>query len=176
MIRRIADIVRLCLRHWLLAALLTSAAMLAIAYGFQYLGGLNPCQMCLWQRYVYFWAMGVSAAGLIVQRTPLGHRLDRVFAAALLVIFLIGVRIAGWHAAIEWKWLPELPTCGGVAGKVTAADLQALLNGPAKPLPSCSEAQWRWLGLSMAGWNVLISFKLAAFSALAALDWKPRRG
>lgn len=176
MTTKLADLVRFCLRHWLAVALAASVAMLATAYAFQYLGGLNPCLMCLWQRHVYFWAIGVSAVGLIVQRTPLGHRFDRLFALALLVVFLAGVRIAGWHAAIEWKWLPPLDKCGGGGGSVSAADLQALLNGPPRPLPSCDEAQWRWLGLSMAGWNVLISLKLAAWSALAALGWTPRRG
>ena len=73
------------------------------------------------------------------------------------------------------KFWPGPATCSGGGGKVTAAAMQDLLNGARLAAPRCDEAAWRFLGLSMAGWNVLISLKMAVWSVLAGLGWEPKR-
>ena len=165
-------LIQFFMRHWLATALLTSIAMLAIAQAFQVFGGLEPCHLCMQQRYVYRAAIGVALVGLVLGRTRVGPRYDFLFGCVLAVVFLVGMGIAIEHAGGEWKWwrLPE--TCTG-GRAVTAEDMQRLLNGAKFSEPRCDVAAWRFLGLSMAGWNVLISLKLAFWSAVFAYQrWK----
>ena len=161
-------LIQTTLRHWLVLALITSAAMLAIAHGFQTFGGLEPCTLCLRQREVYWVALALSAGGVVVSHIPRLERFTRVFGAALALVFLAGCAIAVYHAGAEWKWWPGPTTCASTGGGVSAAALSSLLHGAKVSAPHCDEAAWRFLGLSMAGWNVLISLKLAAWSAIFA--------
>lgn len=169
-IDRVYDLVT---RHWPLIAFLTSAAMLATAHAFEKFGGLAPCHLCLKQREIY-WAAGTLALVLtILQRTPLWPRLRLPAQLLLGAIFLYGAGLAAYHAGAEWKWWPGPSTCSG-GGAASAANLEALLKGTAKITPpACDKAAWVFLGLSMAGWNVLISLKLAVWSALSALRKEP---
>ncbi|MDB5454059.1 MAG: disulfide bond formation protein [Caulobacteraceae bacterium] len=176
MIRALADLIRLFLKYWLWTALLSAALMLAIAHAFETFGGLAPCILCLQQREVYWTAMAVAAAGLAAHYLPVRDRFDWLFNAILAVIFLVGLGIAVRHAGAEWKWWPGPAACAANRVTVTAADLGAIMSGAKLKAPSCEEAAWRFLGLSMAGWNALISLKLAFWSAVAATGWRPRRG
>lgn len=155
-------------RHWPLMALLSSALLLAIAHAFEKFGGLAPCHLCLKQREVYWVAGTVGLVGLVLQRTPLWPRLRMPALLLLGAIFLYGAGLAAYHAGAEWKWWPGPKTCSG-GDAAAASNLEAMLKGTAdiKP-PACDKAAWVFLGLSMAGWNVLISLKLAAWSVLAA--------
>lgn len=152
------------LARWPLFAALASAAMLAAAHAFEKFGGLPPCTLCLRQREVYWVALAVGLAGLVVWRWP-GTR--RWVALALAAIFLAGCGVAVYHAGAEWKFWPGPQACASTGGSVSAGDLMAALNGKVKP-PACDEALWVFLGLSMAGWNALISLALAGFSLAAA--------
>ncbi len=169
-IGRVYDLVT---RHWPLIAFLTSAAMLAAAHAFEKFGGLAPCHLCLKQREVY-WVAGTLALALtVLQRTPLWTRLRLPAQLLLGAIFIYGAGMALYHAGAEWKWWPGPSTCSG-GGSASAANLEALLKGTAKiQPPACDKAAWVFLGLSMAGWNVLISLKLAVWSALSALRKAP---
>src|SRR3954469_8699391 len=106
MIRAVAQLIRFFLKYWLWTALLSSALMLAIAHAFETFGGLAPCILCLQQRDVYWTAMGVAAVGIALGLTPQKARFERVFAAGLGVIFLVGMGIAIRHAGAEWGWWP----------------------------------------------------------------------
>jgi disulfide bond formation protein DsbB len=128
----------------------------------------------LQQRTVYWVAIGIAAAGLVLNALPTRTRFDRLFFAALTITFLVGMGIAIRHAGAEWKWWPGPAACAANRVTVTAADLNAALSGARLKMPSCEEAAWRFLGISMAGYNVIISLKLAVWSALAALGWRPR--
>ena len=161
------------LRHWPVWALLASAALLAIAHAFQAFGGLEPCTLCLQQRDVYWTAMAVAAAALVAARTPARGILRPLFAMLLVGVFATGAAIAARHAGAEWKWWPGPQTCSGSGGAVDAAALAGLLHGAKVAAPRCDEAAWRFLGLSMAGWNFLVSLGLAGLSALA---WTRMRG
>ena len=156
-------------RHWPLIAFLSSALMLAIAHAFEKIGGLAPCHLCLKQREVYWVAATVALAALAIQRTPLAERLRRPMNLLLAAIFLYGAGLAAYHAGAEWKWWPGPKACSG-GGLAQAASLEAMLKGEIKiKPPACDKAAWVFLGLSMAGWNVLISLKLAVWSALAGM-------
>ena len=124
------------------------------------------------QRYVYRAAIAIALVALVVGRTAVGSRYDALFGGLLAVTFLIGMGIAIRHAGGEWKWWPLPQTCTG-GRAVTGEDMKRLLAGAKFAEPRCDVAAWRSLGLSMAGWNVLISLKLAVWSAVFAVRrWK----
>ena len=164
----ILSILRTVIRNWLILALAASTAMLAIAHGFETFGHLAPCTLCLRQREVYWVALVLAGSGVIVSHVPRLERFTRLFGAVLALVFLTGMGIAVYHAGAEWKWWPGPTTCASTGAAVSAADLASLLHGGKVTAPHCDEAAWRFLGLSMAGWNVLISLKLAVYSLLFA--------
>ncbi|HVN01869.1 MAG TPA: disulfide bond formation protein B [Caulobacteraceae bacterium] len=157
------------LKRWPLVALAASAAMLAAAHAFQTFGHLAPCHMCLKQREAYWIAMVAAAAAIALGLTPLQGRATRVGCAVLALVFVYGAYWAGWQAGAEWKWWAAPATCASTGVRVTVADLKALMAGGGGATPACDKAPWVFLGLSMAGWNFLVSVALAALSAVAAL-------
>jgi disulfide bond formation protein DsbB len=162
------------LDRWRLTALAASAGMLAIAHAFQTFGGLAPCTLCLRQREVYWVAATVALIGMVVTRLPDGERRRGLFNMALGLIFLIGAGVAVYHAGAEWKFWPGPTACASTGGGVGAEALAGLLSGATIKAPHCDEAPWVFLGLSMAGWNALISLGLAAMSLMAALRERSR--
>jgi disulfide bond formation protein DsbB len=156
------------LQRWPLAALIASALMLAAAHAFQTFGHLTPCMLCLRQREVYWAAMALAAAGVGLSFTPWRGAAVRIVCALLALAFLWGAGLALYHAGAEWKWWPGPASCSAAAVHVSAADLAAVLRGGRMSAPACDKAPWVFLGLSMAGWNALISLALALASALAA--------
>ncbi|MFZ5670844.1 MAG: disulfide bond formation protein B [Pseudomonadota bacterium] len=156
------------LARWPLAAALASAAMLAIAHAFETFGGLAPCLLCLRQREVYWAALTVGAVAVALDLWRKDPRLTRIADGLLALLFMVGVGVAVYHAGAEWKFWPGPAVCA-TGGAVQVDSLDALLRGEAIRMPRCDEAAWVFLGLSMAGWNAVISLALAAASALAAL-------
>ncbi|MBL4617615.1 MAG: disulfide bond formation protein B [Robiginitomaculum sp.] len=157
-------------KYWPSLAFLFSAAMLAGAHGFEHIGGMDPCQLCLRQREVY-WAV-ILIAGLLVALQYIGkaQKFLRIGIVIIGIIFLAGAMIAGFHVGVELKFWEGPASCSG-----TMADLSGLggnllesLSEPAKA-PGCGEVPWSMLGISMAGWNGLISLALAIMSFLVFL-------
>ena len=140
--------------RWL--ALLVPAALLAGAYGSQIWGGLFPCEMCWWQRYPHFAAVGLALIAFLARAPGTMRILVLLAALAILTSGAIGV----YHAGVEWGIFEGITHCtaGGRAG-VSNADLLADIM--ATPLVRCDEVQWSFLGLSLAGWNALISIGAA---------------
>jgi disulfide bond formation protein DsbB len=157
------------LKRWPIFAFLAAAAMLAIAHAFQSFGHLAPCHMCLKQREAYWAAMAVAAVAVALGFTPLKGRGMRIGAIALAVVFIYGAYWAAYQAGAEWKWWPAPASCASTGVRVTIADLRALMAGGGGATPACDKAPWVFLGLSMAGWNFLVSAALAALSVAAAL-------
>ena len=166
----------LFLDRWLLWALFSSALMLAIAHAFETFGGYAPCTLCLRQREVYWLAGSVAIVGLVVEQLSPLKRWVWLFQATLALTFALGMAVAVYHSGAEWKFWPGPTTCASTGASVTLDSLTAIANGTAKiKPPACDEAAWRFLGLSMAGWNALISLELAVLSALAALGFRIKR-
>lgn len=158
---------------WPVMALIASAAMLAGAHAFETFGKLYPCLLCLRQREVYWVAGTVALIALAARRSPWAAQTRRPFDLLLAAIFLYGAGLAAFHAGVEWKWWPGPTACA--AGQAAAAgDLVAMLKGGAVKAPSCDKPAWIFLGLSMAGWNALVSLGLAAASLASGLR-KPER-
>jgi disulfide bond formation protein DsbB len=161
------------LRHWPVAALLASAAMLATAHGFQF-AGYQPCALCLRQREVYWVAMAVAAAAFLAPRLIKAPILPTLGNIALALVFLWSLGVATYHAGAEWKFWPGPTTCAAAgSGSFDAKSVLEALDKPMHP-PSCEDAAWRLFGISMAGYNALISAALAGASLLAALHVRPK--
>jgi disulfide bond formation protein DsbB len=152
-----------------LIALLLPAALLAGAYGSQYLGGLVPCEMCWWQRYAHMAALPFAALAFT---TPAASVRSRV----LILLAALGIAVSGaigvYHAGVEAKIFEGFTTCTALPtkGLSTAELLQQISQAP---LVRCDEVQFRFLGISMAGWNAILSLSGAA--AILALLWKARK-
>lgn len=161
-------------RNMPLWAGLLSAALLCGAWTFQYGFGYAPCQMCYWQRHAHKAVLGLAAIGLVIRYV--GKPDIRVINALLLLALLGSAALGFWHMGVEYKWWEGPKTC--LAGPLDldsisrGADLLNSLNTPIKP-PACSDAAWHFLGLSMAGWNMLMSLCGAAAMAIFGLA-KPK--
>jgi disulfide bond formation protein DsbB len=163
-------VLRPILDRWRLCAVLAAAAMLAIAHAFETFGGYAPCTLCLRQREVYWAILGVSLVFMVIVRMPGGPRWRSATCWVLAVLFLASASVAAYHAGAEWKFWPGPQACSTAgAGHVSAADMDSFLAGEKVRPPACDTAAWVFAGLSMAGWNAVISLALAALSVLAAI-------
>jgi disulfide bond formation protein DsbB len=132
-----------------------SLALLLGAFAFQYLGGLAPCKMCLWQRWPH--AVAVAAGGLSLLLLP------AAMAAIGLLSALTTAGIGLYHAGVEQGWWPGPDSCSGDAGGLAGLSGSDLLNpDQAAPIVMCDDIVWSLFGLSMAGWNAVLSLLLAA--------------
>lgn len=149
----------------ILLAALGSAVMLATAFGFQHIGDLAPCKLCINQRWPHAVAVLI---GLVAALFP--HRILALFgAAAALTTSAIGF----YHAGVEWKWWEGPTTC--TSGSVGDLAVKDLLNQILEaPMVRCDEIPWEMFGLSMAGWNGVISLGLALIWLAAAFQPKTR--
>ena len=153
----------------LVASLTASAALLAGAHLFEHVGGLVPCILCLDQREAHWTAAGVAIAGLAAARlfnSKLGAA-AAVGAAAL--VYAVSAGLAFYHTGVEYGFWPGPAICA--AGGETIVDITNLAGALDQPAdaPSCDDVQWRFLGVSMAGYNLLASAGLFALTMGAAL-------
>lgn len=168
---------RLLTRWWTAFALLASLALLGAAHGFQRFAGLDPCNLCLKQREVYWAAVAIAlTATLWTLFTGARRGTPRIAAFMLAVVFVTGAATAGFHWGGENGWWALPAACAG-GGAVDSDALAALVSGQGGPttVVMCDAVAWRFLGLSMAGWNMLIAAALAVFSLLAAKRPKDAR-
>jgi disulfide bond formation protein DsbB len=148
-------------RHGLLICAAMSAALLVGAFLFEYLGGLAPCRMCIWQRWAHVAVIGAAATGLLVGPPRLG-------LALTLLAALASSGIAGYHAGVEWHlWEGPSGCTAALAASASAADLVDQLL--ATPVVRCDDVPWSLFGLSMAGWNALFSLDISAVAILALI-------
>ena len=131
-------------------ALLLPAALLAGAYGSQYIGGLFPCEMCWWQRYPHFAAVAIALAAFFVGNR--GYR-SALVALAAFAIATSGA-IAGYHAGVEYGWWEGLTKCTSSVTGTGDELLKSIMNAP---LIRCDVAPWTLFGISLAGYNFLLS-------------------
>lgn len=150
---------------WILLAAAGSAALLLGALAFQYVGGLAPCVLCIWQRWPHLAAVVLGGLAL-----ALG---GRVWPPGLPVLGALAVLasagIAGFHVGVEQGWWAGLASCsGGSLAGISTADLLNPAIVVAAPV-RCDAVAWSLAGLSMAAWNLVISVGLAAVWLRAAV-------
>jgi len=147
--------------HWL--AFLLPASLLAGAYGSQYIGGLYPCEMCWWQRYPHFEAVAIAFIAFFVGNPAYRHALVALAALGILTSGLIG----GFHAGVEYGWWEGLTACTSTISGSGKDLLDSIMNAP---LIRCDVAPWTLFGISLAGYNFLLSVGGAV--VILVLTWK----
>ena len=158
--------------RWPAIALLLAAAMLATAHAFERFAYLLPCQLCLRQREVYWAVIAMAATGLVLWNIRQNRRFMVAFNIMLALVFLTGAVVAAYHAGVEWKWWPAPTGCVEGAVDVMSLSLDGIDERTATA--SCLDAPWRMLGLSMAGWNAIVSIILSGVSFAAAAVALPK--
>jgi disulfide bond formation protein DsbB len=145
--------------------LLGAAGLLLGALGFQYLGGLAPCEMCLWQRYALLVTIGL---GLLAWALRFARPLPLLAIAALFGDAGLGL----FHAGVERHWWQGLTTCTAPPATGSASDILAQVM--AQPLIRCDAIPWSLFGISMAGWNVIVAATIAGAALWLMLKPRPR--
>jgi len=154
-------------------AFVIGLSAIAGAWGFQLIGGYVPCALCLEQRVPYYVGLPVIAVALVLSRlSPAGWAAARLLLVVAAVVFAYGATLGVYQSGAEWSFWAGPADCGG--GTAVATSAGDLLNQMRSTrVVSCTEASWRLLGLSFAGWNVVASAAVALLCFVAALA--PRR-
>ncbi len=150
-------------------ALLGAVGAIVLALGFEYIGGMKPCVLCLQQRWAYYIAIPALFAGLILLasgKTTAGGLLFLMVSIA----FLINAGLGTYHAGVEWGFWAGPDTCSGTipASGSGGGSILDRLKGNQTPIVRCDAAAGRFLGLSFPGWNVIASMLLWIISQSAA--------
>lgn len=154
-------------------AVIGAAAILGAFY-FQYVVGLAPCPLCLDQRIAYYFSIPLAIIIAFAASRGAGRALLIAGLALIAVAMLANAGLAVYHAGVEWKFWPGPADCSGpVTNLGRASDLMKQLQNVS--VVRCDEAAWRFLGLSLAGYNVLISAALAGIALWGASAGSQRR-
>jgi disulfide bond formation protein DsbB len=147
-----------------LAIAAIAAATLAGAWFFELVLDIRPCPLCLEQRYAYYMAIPLGA---LVALAAAKDAPRAVLLAGLVLLALAALGNAGlgiYHAGVEWKFWQGPTDCTGTIGNLGSAG-NLLQRLDTVKVIRCDDVQWRFLGLSLAGYNVLISLAMAAIAA-----------
>ncbi|OAN75579.1 hypothetical protein A8B78_16230 [Jannaschia sp. EhC01] len=150
-------------RNLIALAGLGSLGLFLGALYFQYVVGLLPCVMCMWQRWPHRIAIALAVVGVVFPRA--------VIAWLGAATALVGAGLALLHTGVERAWWEGPQVCGDSAaqdlGSLSTEELFDTTTGPA--IVMCNEAAWMFAGLSMASWNGIICLGLAGIWGMAAL-------
>ena len=142
-------------------------ALIMGALGYQYLGAMPPCPMCHWQRWPHIVAI---AAGLLALASFAWPRLALVFALIAITALVVTSAIGVFHVGVEYHWWQGPQACSGnIPRGLSAEQLKKYLFGAR--MVRCDETVWSLWGLSMAGWNALLSAGLAFGLAASLARW-----
>ncbi|WP_336486076.1 disulfide bond formation protein B [Methylobacterium nigriterrae] len=147
-----------------LLVLLGAAATVGGALVFEHVLGYVPCKLCLTERIPYYAAIPLAAVAL---GAP--GRLARLTLGLAALVLLYGAGLGVYHAGAEWGFWPGPTDCGGGSGANPDSVGDFLDALKTTRVVDCSTAAWRFLGVSLAGWNALIAAVLAALAGRAAL-------
>ncbi len=146
-------------------ALAVPLFLLGGAYVSQYVFGLFPCEMCWWQRWPHFAALAFAILSFFV---PLKRLLVGLAALGIVVSGLIG----GFHAGVEYGWWQGITGCASAVPAGGGNALDSIMNAP---IIRCDVAPWSFLGISLAGWNFIVS-TASGLAILALLVKGSRHG
>jgi len=152
------------------AMLAVATAVILAALAFQHIGGYIPCPLCLQQRYAYYGGIPALAVAIVLLRARNAPAAAAVFAL-VGAAFVINAGLGIYQAGAEWKFW-EITSCAAPGG-LPKLDLD---NLNIEKAAICGVANWHFLGLSFAGWNVIFSALLALGALAAALEaWRRAR-
>ncbi len=149
----------------LVAALVFLASIFGLATAFlgEHVFGLEPCILCLYERVPYAVAAVLAAGAAFL---PIGNGWRATMMGLAALVFAIGAGLAFYHVGVEEHWWASIAACGGELP--AGAEAEDLRNLSASDLKPCDRVDWRLFGVSLAGYNVLVSFVLAGISIAGA--------
>lgn len=158
-------------RHEILAPLIVvvvGAATILGAWGFELIGNFVPCKLCLQERVPYYIGLPVALAALLAAMAGARPTVVRTLLLIAALIFAFNVYLGAYHAGAEWALWEGPSDCGatGSGPATSAGDLLDQIDDIR--IVSCSEASWRFLFLSFAGWNLVVSLFLVAVAIWGA--------
>ncbi|HUK06394.1 MAG TPA: disulfide bond formation protein B [Stellaceae bacterium] len=147
-------------RGLLLLVLGASIAVIAGAFLFEYVGHLAPCEICLAERWPYYVAIVLSLLALAT-----GTRWTAFWLALIAVAFLASTGLGAYHVGVEQQWIAGPTACTGsdIGVAKTVEELKRLMEG--QQSVRCDVVQWTLFGISLAGFNLLISLGLLGIAA-----------
>jgi disulfide bond formation protein DsbB len=147
-----------------LAIAAIATATLMGAWFFQLVLDIRPCPLCLEQRYAYYLAIPLGALVAFGAAKDAPRAIVMAGLAVLALAALGNAYLGGYHAGVEWGlWQGPTECTGPVLDFGKAGSL--LDNLDKVKVIRCDEVQWRFLGISLAGYNALISLAMAALAA-----------
>ena len=149
-----------------LAIFVVSAATLLGAWFFEFVLKLAPCHLCLEQRIPYAVIIPLSLLLAVAALVGAPRMLLVVGFVVILIAALAGAALGAYHAGVEWHLLPGPTECTGALSDLKAGG-SLLKQLQSVRVVRCDEAAWRFLGISLAGYNVMISLLMAAIAAFA---------
>lgn len=145
-------------------AALAAAILLIVVFTMQHVGGLAACSLCVMQR----WPHGVALTLGLIALLPITVAPAQRFLLALITLcFAITAGIAAYHSGVEYGWFEGPTACSGSIDGDTVEELKQQLL--AQPIVLCEEVQWSLFGISLAGYNFLISCTLSIFCGASTL-------
>jgi disulfide bond formation protein DsbB len=157
-----------------IAVAIIGLATILGAFFFQYVLGLPPCPLCLEQRTAYYVSIPIAALILLGVSVGSSRKVAILALVAIAGFMLWNAGLGVYHSGVEWHWWQGPQDCGGPLTDISARGglLKQLQN---IRVVRCDEAAWRFLGLSLAGYNALISLALAAIALWgAAAAWRTK--
>ena len=140
-------------------ALAIPVALLGGALLSQYVGGLYPCEMCWWQRYPHGVAILLALGAML---SPIAAPRTRPLVLLAALAIAVSGAIGAFHAGVEYKWWEGITTCT-TNGATSLNDIMSV------PLVRCDQVQWSLAGISLAGFNAILSLGGAALITVLAL-------
>ena len=129
--------------------------------------GYAPCPLCLQERYAYYFGIPATVIAFFAARTE-SFPLTRVLLLLVALAFVVNAALGVYHAGVEWKFWPGPVSCSGGTGvEWGQGGVASSIEHP--QVVACDKASWRFLGLSFAGWNAVVSGLLAGIAAWGAV-------
>jgi disulfide bond formation protein DsbB len=153
----------------------TAAALVAIggaatilgAWFFQYVLDFKPCPLCLEERYAYYFGIPLAVMVVLGESVGSSRKVLLLALAAIAAGMFWNAGLSAFHAGVEWKWWPGPRDCSGPLESLGSGNL--LRNLQSINIARCDEAAWRFLGISLAGYDALISLALAVIAGWGVL-------
>ena len=159
---------------WFINSALTicSVSALLIAFLFEHVAGLVPCELCWYQRYIYLIALIISVFNLL---SFCRHNFLKYTLPLCTLVFFSGTCLAIYQVGVEQGWFAGPTSCSGLSPLNQATTIDELRRQLlAAPLVRCDEIAWSLFGLSIAAWNALFCAALTAVCTVAG--WRQRKG
>ena len=155
------------------ALFVTVVGLLTIGgfFFFQYVLGYPPCPLCLDQRKAFYVAVPLAALLIVGASSGASRKVLMLGFLAIALVMLWNTGLSAFHAGVEWKFWQGPTAC---TGNGTSLDLNQLSNLNAVKVVQCDQIQWQFLGISLAGYNALVSALIVLLLALALINQMQR--